>query len=123
MGSVGSLLSKVNDMKYDPNFRAMPGGEDLILIAEKVFAKMSTDQKVCYKLLEALKAGELPTAMQEMQCGPLCHTRWLNTGQRILFLWTREHGLTGADQKVLEMLVKFCLEWSSTRLLILPTIS
>ena len=31
--------------------------------------------------------------------------------------------LTGADQKVLEMLVKFCLEWSSTRLLMLPTIS
>ena len=72
---------------------------------------MSTDQKVCYKLVEAVKSGHLPPNMQEMQCGPLSHARWLTTGESILFLWTRKHDLTGSNLKVLEMLVKFCLQW------------
>ena len=110
MGPVCSLLSKVNEMEYNPNFKKLPGGEDLISIPQKVLDKMSTDQKVCYKLVEALKAGHLPPAMQEMLCGPLCHARWLTTAQRIAFLWTRKHGLSGSNLKVLEMLVKFCLE-------------
>ena len=110
MGPVCSLLSKVNEMEYNPNFKKLPGGEDLISIPQKVLDKMSTDQKVCYKLVEALKAGHLPPAMQEMLCGPLCHARWLTTAQGIAFLWTRKHGLSGSNLKVLEMLVKFCLE-------------
>ena len=64
--------------------------------------KMSTDQKVCYKLVEAVKADHLPPNMQEMICGPISHARWLtNSVQRILFLWTRKHGLTGSNFKVL----------------------
>ena len=110
-GSVCSLLSKVNDMEYDASFKEMPGGEPLIMIPENVLETMSTDQKLCYRLVQAVKAGDLPPPLQEMQCGPLCHARWLTTGQRIILLWTRKHGLTGSDLKVLEMLVKFCLEY------------
>jgi hypothetical protein len=94
-GPVCSLLSKVNEMTYNPNFRAMPGGEDLISLPEEVVAKMSTDQKSCYNLVQAVKAGSLPPALQEMQCGPICHARWLTTAQRIIYMWTRDHGLTG----------------------------
>ena len=72
---------------------------------------MSTDQKVCYRLVNAVKAGKLPQEMQEMKCGAISHARWLTTGQRIVFLWTRQHGLTGNDLKILEMLVKFIMEW------------
>ena len=111
IGPVCSLLSKVTEMEYDPNFKAMPGGEDLMEIPEKVLKEMSTDQKQCYKLVQAVKAGELPVTMQGMMCGPLCHARWLTTGQRIIFMWTRKHSMTGNNLKVLEMLVKFFLEW------------
>ena len=110
-GPVCSLLSKVNEMLFNPSFKAMPGGEDIIEIPAEVVARMSTDQKVCYKLVEAVKSGHLPPNMQEMQCGPLSHARWLTTGESILFLWTRKHDLTGSNLKVLEMLVKFCLQW------------
>ena len=110
-GPVCSLLSKVDQMKYNPSFKAMPGGEPLIIIPQDVLDKMSTDQKTCYKLVNAIKAGNLPEKMQEMLCGKMSHARWLTTGQRIIFLWTRQHGLTGSDLKVLELLVKFCIEW------------
>ena len=46
-----------------------------------------------------------------MMCGAMCHARWLTTAQRLLFLWTRKHGLTGHNLKVLELLVRFCLEF------------
>ena len=110
-GEVCILLSNVNSMPYDPEFKMMPGGEDLISLPEEVISNMSTDQKVCYKLVAAVKAGMLPNDMQEMMCGAMCHARWLTTAQRLLFLWTRKHGLTGHNLKVLELLVRFCLEF------------
>ena len=77
-GEVFSRLSKVHEMPYDPEFRALPGGKEVIILTEAVLAKMSTDQCQCYKLV---KEGRLPKKMQEMMCGPLCHARWLTTGQ------------------------------------------
>ena len=72
---------------------------------------MSTDQKTCYKLVKELKSGILPKELQEIQCGPLCHARWLTTAQRTVFMWTRQHGFTGSNLKTLELLVQFCLEF------------
>ena len=74
-GPVGSLLPKVEQMPYNPDFEALPGGEDLPTLSETVVKGMSTDQKCCYKLVKALKEGRLPPEMQDMKCGPLCHAR------------------------------------------------
>ena len=76
-GPVCSLLSKVNEMPFDPDFRALPGGEDLIHIPDEVLRKMSTDQKTSYTLVKAVKKGILPSEMQEILCGPLCHARFI----------------------------------------------
>ena len=111
MGPVCSLLSRVNEMAYDSKFRPLPGGEDLIAMTEKTVDGMSSDQRTSYRLVKAVKEGSLPQAMQEMQCGPLCHARWLTTGQRLVFMWTRHHGLSGENLKTLEILVKFCLQF------------
>ena len=89
MGPVCSLLSKVNDMPCNPGYKALPGGEDLIKLTEEVLISMSSDQRICYKLVEAVKEGNLPQEMQYMQCGPLCNARWLTTGQRLIYMWTR----------------------------------
>ena len=109
-GTVGKLLSSVETMKYNPNFRALPSGEEFIQIPDEVVAKMSTDAKISYKLCHAVKSGSLPVDLQEIKCGPLSHARWLTSGERLVYMWTRDHGLTGNDVKVLETLVKFCLE-------------
>ena len=74
-GPICSLLSKVDQMSYNPNFKAMPNGEPLIDIPQDVLGKMSTDQKVCYRLINAVKAGKLPQEMQEMKCGAISHAR------------------------------------------------
>jgi len=96
-------------MPFNPGFKALPGGEDLISIPEAVLETMSTDQRTSYTLVEAVKKGMLPKEMQEILCGPLCHVRWLTTAQRIVYMWTRKHGLSGNNLRVLESLAKFCL--------------
>lgn len=110
-GPVCSLLGKVNTMTYNSEFKAVLGGEDLIKIPEAVLVKMSTDQQLSYRLVQAVKSGYLPPELQEVQCGKICHARWLTTGQRLIYMWTRNHGLTGKDQATLETLVRFCLSY------------
>ena len=44
-----------------------------------------------------------------MHCSML-YTRWLTTGEALLIMWTRHHGLTGKDLENLEILVIFCLQ-------------
>ena len=68
---------------------------------------MSTDQKTTYQLVTAVQRGELKENMQYLKCGQLSHARWLTTGQRVFFLWTRDHGLSNEDRKTLRTLVKF----------------
>ena len=41
-----------------------------------------------------------------MAIGPLSHSRWLTTANRLMDLWTRSHGLTGQH---LENLKHICL--------------
>ena len=98
-------------MPYKSEFRALPGGEDLITLTKSVVAKVTTDQRTSYKLVKAVKVGSLPKEMQEIRCGPLCHARRLTTGQRLFYMWTRKHGLTGLDLRTLEVLVKFCITY------------
>ena len=64
-------------MPFNPGFKALPGGEDLISIPEAVLKTMSTDQRTSYTLVEAVKKGMLPKEMQEILCGPLCHVRFV----------------------------------------------
>ena len=82
---VCSLLSKVGEMPYNPKFKALPGGEDLIELSEEVVNNMSTDQSVCYKLVVAVKQGELPPALLNMKCGSLNHARYSGTLTLSLF--------------------------------------
>ena len=84
-GPVWSLLSKVGEMPYNPKFKALPGGEDLIELSEEVVNNMSTDQSVCYKLVVAVKQGELPPALLNMKCGSLNHARYSGTLTLSLF--------------------------------------
>lgn len=109
-GPVCKLLSKVNQMEYNPNFHALPGGEDLIKIPDSILSTMSTDQQLSYKLVQAVKSGNLPPELQEVQCGLISHARFLTTAENLVYMWTRHHGLIDQDLKTLEILVCFCIE-------------
>ena len=109
-GPIGKLLGKVMEMELDNNFKAMPGGEDLYPLPEDIMNSLSTDACVSYKYVQAIKAGVLPTELAELKPGPIVHSRWLTTGEALLFMWTRKHGLVGKDKANLETLVSFCIK-------------
>ena len=110
-GPVCSLLTKVEDMEYNPKFRALSSGEAIIEIPDNVLKEMSTDQKTSYRLVAAVKNGVLPECLQYLKCGELSHARWLTTAQRILFLYTRKHDLDKTNTKILNILASFCIQF------------
>ena len=97
-------------MEVDPNWQALPGGEDLIDLPDDIVKGLCTDANICYQYCQALKSGILPPKLLELKPGPIVHSRWLTTGEAVLFMWPRKHGLQGKDRKNLELLVKFCLQ-------------
>ena len=104
------LLGSVNEMKYQPEFKALPGGEDLIILPKIVLENMSTDEQLSYKLCNPEKNGCLPSGLREIKSGALNHARWLTTGMRLVYPWTRKHDPSGKQLEDLEILVRFCLE-------------
>ena len=62
-------------MPFNTNFKALPGGEDFIFIPDQILKTTSTDQKTSFTLVQAVKKEILPKEMEEMLCGPICHTR------------------------------------------------
>ena len=109
-GPIGQLLSKVLDMEVDYDFRSLPGGPVLIPLSDKIINGLSTDACICYKYCQAIRTGQLTTQLAELKPGPIVHSRWLTTGEALLFMWTRKHGLTGKNLENLETLVRFCLD-------------
>ena len=55
LGHIGKLLGSVNEMECQPKFKALPGGEDLIILPKNVLYNMSTDQQLSYKLCNKVK--------------------------------------------------------------------
>ena len=54
-GAIGKLLSKVNELDINYDFKAITGGEDLIPLTDEVVNSLSTDQHNCYLLVKAIK--------------------------------------------------------------------
>ena len=46
-GPVGKLLSRVNDLPVNYNFRALPGGEEYIILTEEQAKKLTTESYIC----------------------------------------------------------------------------
>ena len=70
---------------------------------------MCTGAFVSYKYICAIKEGHLPPELVNLKPGPIVYSRWLTTGEALLFLWTRQHGLVGNEAKNQKLLVKFCI--------------
>ena len=71
LGPVGKFLNPINTMGYNPQFKALPEGEDFVDIPETIINNLSTDQRQSYKLCKAVKIGKLPPNLSEILCGPL----------------------------------------------------
>ena len=66
-GPVGKLLSRVNDLPVNYNFRALPGGEEYIILTEEQVKKLITDSYICYRYVNAFKEGKLTPGLANME--------------------------------------------------------
>ena len=108
-GPVGKLLSNVPDMEMNYDYEPLPGGEDLIVLPPNIVKGLCTDACTSYKYCAAVKTGILSPEVAGLKPGKIVHSRWLTTGESLLMMWTRKHGLTGRDLEILKTLVLFCL--------------
>ena len=49
--------------------------------------ELSTDQKYLYEICQAISSGEFPATLALQKPGPVVHSRWLTTANRILRLY------------------------------------
>ena len=101
---VGKLLSLVDTTERNTEFKLIPLLEPLVHINENIVSKMSTDSMVARKYLQAVVKGKINSEIVDLDCGKLCHSRWLTCGMRCLLLYMSKHNLGSKDTNILEML-------------------
>ena len=108
-GPIGKLLHFVVDLEINPNFTQMSIGPPLIKMPEEVIQDLSTDQHYGYKIVCAIRDGMFPSNLALLEIGPVNHSCWLTTANRLLRLWVSKHGLKGKILKNLQLIVKFII--------------
>ena len=102
-GNIGKLLSIVDELPTNNRFVSIKFDNGIVSLPEKVINELSTDQKHAYQLYLAVTSGNLTKTLAETRCGPLNHSRWLTTANRIMKLWMSCHNLTTQEKKKLEV--------------------
>ena len=108
-GPTGKLLHFVADLELNPNFTQISIGPSLIKMPEEVIQDLSTDQHYGYKIVGAIRDGVFPSNLALLKIGPVYHSRWLATVNRLLRLWVSKHGLKGEILKSLQLIWKFII--------------
>ncbi|KAJ8387960.1 hypothetical protein AAFF_G00147510 [Aldrovandia affinis] len=108
-GPIGKLLDSATDLDINPNFSQIFVGSPLIKLPDKVIQDLSTDQHYGYNIVCAVKDGVLPARLALLEIGPVNHSRWLTTANRLLRLWVSKHGLKGKNLKNLQFIVEFII--------------
>lgn len=108
-GPIGKLLVSATDMDINPNFTPIVVGPPLVKLPDKVIDDLSTDQHYGYRMVCAIRDGVLPARLALLEIGPVNHSRWLTTANRLLRLWVAKHGLKGKHLKNLKSIVEFII--------------
>ena len=94
-------------MEKNLTFEPVLATEPVIELPAKIVQEMSTDASLSYRLLSAIRTGQLQPELATMKCGKLNHTRWLTTGQSLMMLWMSKHGLTGETLRRFRMIIEY----------------
>ncbi|KAI4796469.1 hypothetical protein KUCAC02_026971 [Chaenocephalus aceratus] len=108
-GPIGKLLDSITDLDINPNFTRIFVGPPLIKLPDKVIQDLSTDQHYGYKMVCAVRDGVFPARLALLEIGPVNHSRWLTTANRLLRLWVSKHRLKGKKLKNLQLIVEFII--------------
>ena len=106
-GPIGQLLDTVTELEVDPKFTKIDAGPPLIQLSQDVINSLSTDQSYAYKITEAIRTGQVPKTLANLQIGPVNHSRWLTSAYRMCRIWISKHGLSKKDVRKLKPIVGF----------------
>ena len=106
-GPIGSTLGE--DVWLDPvvNFKPVEG--KMPVMPDAVLTKLSRDQKLAYRWGHAIQTGEVPDDLVSQVIGPLCHSRWLTRGVRIMVKYSRTKNPTKKFQRIVFFILNFYL--------------
>jgi hypothetical protein len=124
------MLDNATELKINPSFTKLSTGELLISLSDDVVKDLSTDQSYGYRITQAIRTGELLTDLTLLEIGPVSHSRWLTTANRLCRMWVSNHGLTGKTLNNLKLIVEYVvgvyypcwLLWMAVVDAVLPTV-
>ena len=91
-GELGDLVKdEVHLYEVNNNFEILDFGCELRELPEEVIADLSTDQKYLYQIVKMIITGELDHDVLKQVIGPVNHSRWLTTGNRLARSWVSKH--------------------------------
>lgn len=106
-GTIGNMLDTATELEINPSFVRLSFPEPLASLNDDIVRDLSTDQAYGYRITQAIINGTLPSDLALLEIGPVSHSRWLTTANRICRIWVSKHGLKGSNLKTLQLLVEF----------------
>lgn len=100
-GDIGKMLDTATELEINPSFTKLSVGEPLIPLTESVIMDLSTDQAYGYRITQAIRTGEISSNIALLEIGPVSHSRWLTTANRLCRIWVSKHRLEGKNLRTL----------------------
>ena len=100
-------MHSVTDFPINPDFEAICKGPALIELSDEVIRDLSTDQHYGYRIVMAIRNGSVSEQLGSLEIGPVNHSRWLTTANRVLRLYVSLHDLEESDSQNLRLLAEF----------------
>ena len=72
----------------------------------EVWKDLSSDQKLLYRYVIAIRDGMVPPSLISLRCGPINHSRWLTLATRLLILYTRTPNPCDGLKTVVQFIVQ-----------------
>ena len=106
-GIIGKMLDTATELEINPSFTKLSIGDPLISLSEAVIKNLSTDQAYGYRITQAIRTNKIPTDLALLEIGPVSHSRWLTTANRLCRIWVSKHGLKGKILQNLRLIVEY----------------
>ena len=109
-GPLGQMLDQVENMPYNPRFKAVKPGPSFPDLSQDIINDLSTDQQYGYRMILAISSGSVPEDLFLLAIGNVSLARWLTTANRFLKMWVSIHNFKGKDMKNLEAIIEFIIK-------------
>ena len=106
-GDIGKMLDTATELEINPTFIKLSIGQPLIPLSDSIIMDLSTDQAYGYRITQSIRTGELSSNLALLEIGPVCHSRWLTTANRLCRIWISKHGLQGKNLRNIRLIVEF----------------